>query len=104
MIELLIDFTSKLTKKYGINRVILVSDVDIEFDDLEVVKAPRHYIETIKSTFAISSSCGFTESIMSIPGISEFVEAFLEVSSLESRAVVCVYLPNMKGVFVIDGE
>ncbi len=104
MIEILIDFTSRLARKYGMRRVILVSDVDIEFDDLEVVKAPKHYIETIKNTFAISGSCGFAESIMSIPGISEFVEAFLEVSSLESKAVVCVYLPNMKGVFLIDGE
>ncbi len=104
MIDLLIDFTSRLAEKYSIERVILVSDVDIEFEGLQVIRAPRHYIETVKNTFAITGSCGFTESIMSIPGISEFVEAFIEVSSLESKAIVCVYLPNMKGVFLIDGE
>ena len=104
MIELLIDFTARLAKKYDIEKVILVSDVDIEFEGLEVIKAPRNYIETVKNTFAISGSCGFTESIMSIPGISEFVEAFLQVSDIESKAIVCVYLPNMKGVFIIDGE
>ncbi len=104
MIELLIDFTNRLARKYGIEKVILVSDVDIEFENLEVIKAPRNYIETVKNTFAITGSCGFTESIMSIPGISEFVEAFLQVTDIESKAIVCVYLPNMKGVFLIDGE
>ncbi len=104
MINFMIDFVTALAEKYGIKRVILVSDVDIEFDDLEVIKAPRSYIETVKNTFAITGSCGLTESIMSIPGISEFVEAYLEVSGVEGKAIVCVYLPNLKGVFMIDGE
>ncbi|NOY12014.1 MAG: hypothetical protein GXO67_08070, partial [Archaeoglobi archaeon] len=70
MINLMIDFITTLAEKYGIERVILVSDVDLEFDNLEVIKAPRNYIETVKNTFAITGSCGLTESIMSIPGIA----------------------------------
>ncbi|AIY90927.1 DNA integrity scanning protein DisA nucleotide-binding domain protein [Geoglobus acetivorans] len=104
MLNLLIDFVRDLARKYEIGKVILVSDADIEFDDIEVIKAPRSYIEAVKNTFAVTSSCGLTESIMTIPGISEFVEAYLEARGYDSKAIVCVYLPNLKGAFVIDGE
>lgn len=104
MLDLLMNFVRELGKRYSLNRLILVSDTDIEFEDFEVIKAPRSYIETVKNTFAITSTCGLTESIMSFPGIAEFVEAYLEAMGYETKAIVCVYLPNLKGAFVIDGE
>ena len=104
MLNYIIEFVKLISEKLKIDNVVLVSDIDIDFDNLKVIKAPKQYIETIKNTFAITGSCGLTESVMSIPGISEFVETFLEVTEESSKAIVCVYLPSLKGVFVIDSE
>ena len=104
MINILQELIPKIAKEYGITSVILISDTEMDFGDLEIIRAPREYVEIIKNTFSITLSSGLTEIVMSIPGISEFIESYLETSGNEKRAVVCVYLPNIKGAFLVDGE